>query len=430
MSWFSFLSILIPVLALFAYLNHRFVRLPDTVGITAVGVAVSVLLLAGASWLPGLSEEATKLARSFSFSTLVFNGMLSFLLFAGSLHVDVQALAERKTVVVTLSTVGVLVAAGMTGLGLWEIFKFAGIEVGLLNSFLFGALIAPTDPIAVQGLLRASGLSKQLQTDIIGESLFNDGTAVVLFALLLELSATGHWPSATHVLGVVFREVAGAVAFGGLLGYLACLALKDVRSYAVEVLITLALPTAGYSAAMKLGVSAPLAVVCMGLMLGYHGQRYSISNQTREDLFNFWELIDELLTLVLFGLVGMELLALHTPLETAVVSLLAIPAALLGRWASVAAALRLSRWSPGAAQSKEDKAAARLQALRTMTWGGLRGGISIAMVLSLPDVRHAAILVSATYVVVLFSLLVQAPTLPRMLQANSPKTRDTQATKA
>ena len=417
MSWFSFLSVLIPVLALFAYLNHRFVRLPDTVGITAVGVAVSVLLTLGASWLPGLSASATQFARSFSFSSLVFKGILSFLLFAGALHVDVQALARRKAVVLTLATVGVLVATAMTGLGLWELLHVTGIGISLLSCMLFGALIAPTDPIVVQGLLRSSGMDPQLQTDITGESLFNDGTAVVVFSLLLELSAGGHWPSAQHVAWLLVREAGGALLFGGLLGYLACLALRDVKSYAVEVLITLALPTAGYSMAMHLGVSAPLAVVCMGLVLGYHGQRYSISSQTREDLFNFWELIDELLTLVLFGLVGLELLALRIDLATVAMSLLALPVVLLGRWCSVAVALRLSRWKSAVQGSRLEQQRHRLQTLRALTWGGLRGGISIALVLALPAFPGSALLVSATYAVVLFGLLVQAPTLPKVLRA-------------
>jgi len=421
MSLFHVIGLIVTLVAVFGYLNHRFIGLPDIIGITAMGLIASLIVTAAGAADPGVTHWATTAMREVDFSDIVFHGLLGMLLFAGSLHVNLAELAGEKWIIFVLATAGVVLSTVLVGMGLYYTAPLLGPGLPFIYCLLFGALIAPTDPIAVLGLLRKAGVEKGLQTRITGESLFNDGTGVVLFLTLLGLISGAGEPSVPQALWLLVREVAGGLIFGIAAGAAGFYLLRSIDSYAVEILITLSMATAGYSAAEALHLSAPIAVVVMGLIVGNHGKRFAMSDRTREQLFSFWELIDELLNLLLFGLIGLEIIALSLSLRDLLPALIAIPIVLAARGISVAlpiGALRQVRqFSP--------------HTIKLMTWGGLRGGISIALALSLPPFPGREAVIAATYVVVIFSILVQALTmgpLVRWLGASVPAPHDRSAT--
>jgi len=413
MSLFQLISLIITLVAIFGYLNHRFIKLPDIIGITAIGLVVSLIVTAIGATNPAVTEWARVTMRKVDFTEVIFHGLLGMLLFAGSLHVNLADLAGEKWVILVLATAGVVLSTVLVGMGVYYIAPVLGLELPLIYCLLFGALIAPTDPIAVLGLLRDAGVEKSLQIRITGESLFNDGTGVVLFLTLLGLISGSGEPSVPHALWALAREVAGGLIFGIAAGFAGFYLLRSIDSYAVEILVTLSMATAGYSLAEALHISAPIAVVVMGLIIGNHGKRFAMSDRTREQLFSFWELTDELLNLLLFGLIGLEVIALSIVPRDLLPALAVIPIVLLARGISVAlpiGALRpLRHFSP--------------HTIKLMTWGGLRGGISIALALTLPAFPGREFVIAATYVVVIFSILVQALTmgpLVRWLRAARP----------
>ncbi|SMG57926.1 cation:proton antiporter [Paraburkholderia susongensis] len=406
MTIFQITGALFTIVALFGVVNYRLIRLPDTLGITAVGLVVCLAISALGFVYPGMAIAARKIVSQVDFSDIVFHGLLSILLFAGALHVDLSRMRTQRFTVLLLATIGVVISTAVVGLGFFYVTQQLGHQVSLLWCLTFGALISPTDPIAVLSVLKRAGASESLETKITGESLFNDGTAVVTFATLVGLATGANEFSASAIAIDLLREVAGALAFGVVLGFAASLLLRGIDSYPVEILITLALATGGYSLAEVLHVSAPLAVVIMGLVIGNHGALTSMSAKTREHLFNFWELLDELLNLILFGLIGLEIIALSLQLRIVWLGLAAIPVVLFARAVSVAIPLlalqnfrRLNRHST-----------------LVLTWGGLRGGISIALALSLPEFEGREMLIGATYLVVVFSLLIQATTLGPLIR--------------
>lgn len=413
MSLFQLISLIITLVALFGYLNHRFIKLPDIIGITAIGLVVSVIVTAVGARDPDVARWAAVTMRQVNFYELIFHGLLGMLLFAGSLHVNLADLAGEKWVILVLATAGVVLSTVLVGMGVYYAAPLLGLHLPFIYCLLFGALIAPTDPIAVLGLLRDAGVEKSLQTRITGESLFNDGTGVVLFLTLLGLISGSGEPTVPHALWALAREVAGGLIFGIAAGYAGFYLLRSIDSYAVEILVTLSMATAGYSLAEALHVSAPISVVVMGLIIGNHGKRFAMSERTREQLFSFWELTDELLNLLLFGLIGLEVIALSIVPRDLLPALAVIPIVLLARGISVAlpiGALRsLRHFSP--------------HTIKLMTWGGLRGGISIALALTLPPFPGREFVIAATYVVVIFSILVQALTmgpLVRWLRVSTP----------
>jgi CPA1 family monovalent cation:H+ antiporter len=337
---------------------------------------------------------------------VVFHGMLGMLLFAGSMHVNLGDISREKWVILVLATVGVVLSTIIVGTGFFLGAKLLGLELSLINCLLFGSLISPTDPIAVLGILRKVGVPKSLETKIAGESLFNDGTGVVVFLTLLSVATSSHDVSTSEVLMLLVEEVVGGVVVGLVLGFLGYYLLKGIDSYAVEILITLSLASAGYAFAESLHTSAPIAVVLMGLLVGNHGKKFAMSELTRQHLFSFWELIDELLNLLLFGLIGLEVIALSLPVIQILSGLIAIPIVLLARLLSVGLpVMAMSRFHVFTPNT-----------IMIMTWGGLRGGISVALALSLPPFPGRETIVAATYVVVIFSILVQALTMGRLIQ--------------
>lgn len=406
MSLFELMGTLIFVVALFGYVNHRFIKLPEPIGTTAMGISATLVLTILSGTHPHLVVTAKEFAKALDFTDLVFHGLLGILLFAGSLHVSITDLARKKMPIIALATGGVIISTIVVGFLTHWLFAALGNPLPMVYCFLFGALISPTDPIAVMGALKSAGIPKDTELKVAGESLFNDGTAVVAFMLMLGLATGTTSPTLESISMMLLTEVGGAILYGLAAGYLAFYLIKGVDSYPLEILITLALATSGYAFAEWLHVSAPLSVVVMGLVIGNHGATAVMSPKTREHLFQFWGVMDEILNLILFGLIGLKMLALSGTHSLWFAAAAAVPAVLFARLVSVIGSLGMVRvFSPTAPHS-----------VKVLTWGGLRGGISIALALSIPAFDGKPQIVLATYAVVLFSLLVQAPTLSPMLK--------------
>lgn len=400
------LTILICLAALFSYVNHRLLKLPMTIGLMAVALAFSLILLVLGKLGLGIEAEAQRFMMGIDFNEALMHGMLGFLLFAGALHVKLDELLDLKWVVGTLAVAGTILSSVVIGLLGYVLFDWVGLPLPFLYCLLFGALISPTDPIAVMGVLRQARLPKALEMKIVGESLFNDGVGVVLFLVVLNLlpKDTVH---VTDVLVLFAEEALGGAALGVALGYLAYRMLRSVDNYQVEILITLALVMGSFGLADLLHTSGPIAVVVAGLLIGNYGRQWAMSETTREHLDNFWELLDELLNAVLFVLIGLEVLVLSFKQPYLRAGLVAIPLVLMARWLSVVLQIRLF--------SLVREFTARTVTI--LTWGGLRGGISVALALSLPPSSSRDALVTITYAVVVFSILVQGLTINRVLGA-------------
>ena len=348
---------------------------------------------------------AERLLHSIDFYTALMHGMLSFLLFAGALHININELAKQKWLITALATIGVVFTTFVVGGFSWLIFQAFNIDIPLIYCLLFGSLIAPTDPIAVMAILKTAGTPKSLSTKIAGESLFNDGVAVVVFLVLLGI-ATGTEQASFMSVSILFvQEAIGGAVFGFAVGYLVFYLLKGVNNYQVEVLLTLALVMGGYALAHTLHLSGPIAMVVAGLLIGNHGREMAMDGETRQHLDNFWELIDEILNAVLFVLIGLEVIILSFKYEYFLIALLVIPMLLGIRYVSVFAPVKLLQrfrdFSP--------------RVVEIMTWGGLRGGISIALALSLPVGESREVILSITYLVVAFSILVQGLSVERFI---------------
>lgn len=392
-------AICLVITALLAYLNHRFVGMPSTIGVMAASLALSLVLvgLDAAGLAQGLRQYEESLLRSIDFSSVLMQGMLSLLLFAGALHVDLSELKAYRWPVGALAMLGTLLSTLVVGYGMWLLLPVVGLSLPLIHCLLFGALISPTDPIAVMGILKSAGAPKEVELVIAGESLFNDGVGVVIFSLLLGMLASGEAPTVAQGLHLLLREAGGGLLFGAALGYLTFRLLKSVDNYQVEVLITLAAVTGGYTLASKLHLSGPLAMVVAGLIIGNHGRALAMSDTTRRYVDMFWELLDEILNAVLFVLIGMEVLLVTFSrgewLATGVAVLVTLFARALTVGVPVAWLPRVFVLPPGS--------------WKVLTWGGLRGGISVALALSMPAGPQRDIVVALTYGVVVFSILVQ-----------------------
>lgn len=402
-------AILITLAALFSYLNYRFLKIPTTIGIMLISLMLSLgLLVLHALGMTQLEQHAERMVRGIDFYETLMDGMLSFLLFAGALHVNLDDLRQQKWVILLLATAGVLTSTFLVGGLTWLIFNALGIYMPFIYCLVFGALISPTDPIAVLSVLKSVGVKKSLETKIAGESLFNDGIGVVVFLVMVGLATGSEQAEASHISLLLLQEAGGGAVFGLLAGGLAFYLLRSIDNYQVEVLITLALVMGGYAAASALHLSGPIAMVVAGLMIGNHGRTLAMSDTTREHLDSFWELVDEVFNAVLFVLIGLEILLLSFRGEYLLATIAIIPAVLLARFISVATPItllrRYRRFSP--------------RVIEILTWGGLRGGISVALALSLPMGAERDVILFTTYGVVIFSILVQGLTIGRLVAVN------------
>jgi CPA1 family monovalent cation:H+ antiporter len=401
-------AICLVVTALLAYLNHRFIGLPTSIGVMVSALGLSLLLVGLDAFeiVHGLRAYEESLLRSIDFSSVLMQGMLSLLLFAGALHVDLSELRAYRWQIGALAVFGTLLSTLVVGAVMWWTLPLVGLQIPLLHCLLFGALISPTDPIAVMGILKSVGAPKNLELVIAGESLFNDGIGVVIFTLLLGMLASGDVPSLSHAGELLLHEVGGGLMFGLALGYLTFRLLRSIDQYQLEVLITLAAVMGGYALANRLHVSGPLAMVVAGLMIGNHGRALAMSDTTRHHVDLFWELLDEILNAVLFVLIGLEVIVIRFPDGIAVAAVAAVLVTLCARWLTVGLPVGLwhDRWRlpPGAG--------------RVLTWGGLRGGISVALALSLPAGPERETLLALTYCVVVFSILAQGLTIGRVVR--------------
>lgn len=397
----------IAITALLAWINRKYVGLPLTIGVMGIALLLSTLLLAldraGFGLLRGYE---TGLIASIDFSQVLMQGMLSILLFAGALHVDLSELKAYRWQVAMLAAVGTMASTVLVGFGLWYLLPLTGIALSLPYCLVFGALLAPTDPVAVLGILKSAGAPGSLEIVITGESLFNDGVGVALFSLLYVMAAGGHAPTFADGALLLLREAGGGIGFGLMLGYLTYRMLKSLDSYQEEVLITLAAVIGGYALADRLQVSGPLAMVVTGLIVGNHGRALAMSSRTRAHVDMFWELLDAIFNAVLFVLLGLEIVVIPLSrallLSGAAVIVLVLVSRLLTSGLPVALLHRLIRLPQGSWQ--------------VLTWGGLRGGISVALALSLPAGNERAIVITLTYVVVVFSILVQGLSIGKVVR--------------
>ena len=417
MTPFQILAALITLAAVFSYLNHRYLRLPQTIGVMALGLATSLILLGVGEFFPAVSRSAHKLLDAVPLSETLLQGMLGYLLFAGALHLNVTDVWAHRRIIFTLATVGVVLSTVIVAGLMWFALHALNIAIPWSHCLLFGALISPTDPIAVLAIMKSLGAPKALEVQISGESLFNDGIGVVVFIAVLSFAgmsaSDGDPPSVRSVLMIFFREAVGGAAFGLFCGLIAYQMLRRIDQYRVEILISLALVTGGYALAQSLHVSGPIAMVVAGLFIGNRGRQFAMSEQTRVHLDLFWELIDDILNSILFLLIGLEVLVLRWERVYIIAGLIAIGVTLLARLISVTLPIVLLR--PFARIPRH--------AVTLLTWGGLRGGISVALALSLRDPAHhhrgqppIDILIVMTYVVVVFSIGVQGLTIGALLR--------------
>lgn len=392
----------ITLTTLLTYVNYRFVRLPPTIGVMATALVFS-LLAQGLSMAgyPVLEVEMQQIIRRIDFSEVLMTWFLPALLFAGALHVNLGDLRNYKWPIGLLATFGVLIATTVIGYLAYYTFALFGWHVDFIYCLLFGALISPTDPIAVLGILRSAGAPKPLATTIVGESLFNDGTAVVVFTILLGILMAGETPTVSATAWLFLQEAVGGVLFGAALGYGVFLMMRGIDQYQVEVMLTLALVIGGAALAARLHVSAPIAMVVAGLIIGNQARQYAMSDETRRYIDKFWELIDEILNALLFALIGLELLLLPFNWLHVVAALVLGGAVLASRLLTVAPAILVLR------QTEAGRRQVPGGTIRILVWGGLRGGVSVALALSLPLGEQRDLILSLTYVVVLVSILLQ-----------------------
>jgi len=408
MDLFTILTILIVVAAIFGYINVRFLKLPVTIGLMIISLGFSLLTMAVSQFYPALFEWEKSLMEQIDFHKVLMEGMLSFLLFAGALHVDFKSLKSMRWPILLFATLGVVTSTFLVGALSFFLFNALGISISFLHCLLFGALISPTDPIAVLGILKQAGVPKDLETKIVGESLFNDGIGVVVFITIYQLvqSGAGHF-EVGEVAFLFLEEVGGGIALGLGLGYLSYYMLRTIDDYEVEVLVTLAMVMGGYLLASALHFSGPLAMVVAGLMVGHERFRTSsMSEQTERYVDKFWELMDVLFNAVLFVLIGLEIVILQFDQQYVIAGLIAIPMVLLCRATALATPIALFR--------KRLDFFPKTNLI--MTWGGLRGGISIALALSLSEHMSRTPILTITYIVVVFSIIVQGLTVGKLVK--------------
>ncbi len=420
MTSFQLISLLFGLAALFGTLNHVTLRLPNTVGLLVLAMAASLVLVAVQAVWPGLGlrSAAERIVAQTDLPRTFLSGALSFLLFAGALQVDLDMLWRRRGTVLLLSTVGVALAVGLFAGCIWLVLGGLGLGVPVAWCLVLGAIVAPTDPVAVQELLRRVGLSGELRATIAGESLFNDGVGVVAFLALLDAAtnggaaaAGGAGSAAAALAEGVLQQSVGGFALGLGAGGVAFLALRSIDTHDVELMISLALVTLTYSVANLVDVSGPIAVVVAGLLIGSRGRRHAMSEESWGSIGLFWLLVEEILNALLFLLIGFELVAIDFSWRLAAAAAASIVLAVLARAVSVGLPIGVLDLATPATARQGDAVT-----LAALTWGGLRGGVSVALVLSLPPGPYRGTLLTCCYAIVVFTIVVQGMTLGRVLR--------------
>lgn len=406
MTIFQIIAILISLAAVGGYINYRFLKLPATIGHMAIALVFSLIVI-GCGKMGWFDVDIVRyLVASIDFSDVVLHGMLSFLLFAGALHINLGDLKTVRVPVAILATVGVVLATFIIGSLTWWLATLVGVNLPYIYALLFGALISPTDPIAVLSILKQVGVSKKLYMKIGGESLFNDGVGVVIFLSILGLATAGEGFEVGEFARSFLHEAAGGLVLGVALGWGTYYLLKSIDDYKTEALLTLGLVAGGTVLAEHLHVSAPLCMVAAGLIVGNQGRNLGMSDKTRDNVDVFWEMLDDILNNILFMLIGLEMIIIVFTGQTVLLGVMVIGAVLFGRLVSVAVPVTLMRFGQNFERGS----------IRLLTWGGLRGGLSIAMALSIPESPQKSTIITLTYVVVLFSILVQGLTFKPLLK--------------
>ncbi|WP_411290157.1 cation:proton antiporter [Sphingorhabdus sp.] len=400
-------AILIVLAAMLGYLNHRFLGLPQSVGLTVMGAIASLIVVGIDRILPAsdMGEQVTGFVSGIDFQTTLMDGMLSFLLFAGALHVDWGEMRRGRWPILVLSTIGVLISTMIVGGGFYLLTHAFGLNLPMVWCLVFGALISPTDPVAVMSVLKRATVDPRLQATVAGESLFNDGVGVVVFSIILATALSGEPFSVTHALELFFVEAVGGVLLGLACGWVAFRAMRSIDEYNVEVMISLAVVMGGYALALQLHISGPVAMAVAGLLIGNAGVAEAMSDTTRDYLIKFWALIDEILNAVLFLLIGLVVITIPFDVRLILVGLAAIPLVLAAR--AIAVMLPLTAMRPFLNLGP--------MAPPILIWGGLRGGISVALALGLPDGLSRSVELTATYIVVLFAVIAQGGTIARLI---------------
>jgi CPA1 family monovalent cation:H+ antiporter len=407
MTLFQLFGLVVTLIAVLGYLNHRFVKLPETIGIMALALVLTMGITGYGLVNPSGAVWARNALASINFSEVVFHGMLGLLLFAGSLTLELNSMAKEKGTILVLATVGVVISTVVVGYGVYWLTGLLGYPLQFIHCLLLGAVVSPTDPVAVIGILRRVGMTPSMEMQIAGESLFNDGTGVVAVLTVLALMTGEQGASVEGVLLLLTQQALGGVALGILLGVGGIVLLSGARtSHTICIFITLALATAGYALGEYLQVSPLITVIVTGLLVGNYGRRNAMEPDTQVTVSEFWELTDQLLNLILFGLLGIQVIAMQPSWMQFIVCASTVPVALFARWLSVAGAIGVMRRF----RSYDD------HTVTILTWGGLRGGLSVALALSLPQFAGREIVLGSTYAIVIFSILVQALTLGRVVR--------------
>lgn len=405
MQVYNLITIIIVLTAVFGYINCKFLKLPATIGIMIISIAASLAVVGISFFNPDFFKKTTDIISAIDFHTALMKVMLSFLLFAGAIHIDINKLKKESVSIITFSTIGVLLSTFIVAGLFFAVARWFGFSIDFIYCLLFGALISPTDPIAVLGILKKSKIPSSLEMKISGESLFNDGVAVVVFITIYEIINAGiENVTVLQIAWLFIKEAGGGILFGGLLGYVGFYILRSIDNYVIEVLVTLAIVMGGYLLADKLHISGPLAMVVAGIITGNKSREEGMSDVTRDYIDKFWEMIDEVLNAILFLLIGFEMLIVPFNMSLLWLGCISIVIVLLARFISVAIPISLLKY----------KTVFEKNAITILTWGGLRGGISVALALSLPQSFVNEVFVSVTYIIVLFSIIVQGLTIGRL----------------
>ena len=407
---FEIIALILSISAVLSWVNSTFVKLPHTIGLLVMALATSFFLILLEATFPdlGLTDAVQAAIGQIDFFETVMNGMLAFLLFAGALHVDLNLMREQKWPIGLMATFGVILSTFIVGTLFWLLAHFFGVPISYAWALVFGALISPTDPVAVLSLLKSISIPDSLEAKIAGESLFNDGVGVVVFTIIVAVAvgADGGNLDPLHIAELFFVEAIGGAVLGMLVGYVVYRMMAAIDHDMVEILLTLGLVAGVYAVCLRLHLSGPIAVVVAGLFIGNRGAERAMSEDTREALFDFWEMIDEILNSVLFLLIGLEVLVITIDPSFAWIAALSIPIVLFARLAAVS--IPILTLSLGFAFSKG--------VIPVLTWGGVRGGISVALALSLPAVGAKPLIMTATYAVVIFSIVVQGLTIKEVVR--------------